>query len=91
MLIEQVFPFIFLGGMLAVIFYLQARRTKKANDVQGSVVVGDEVVLQSGIHGFVASVDPDVIWLEIAEGLEIKVFKSSVQAILSEPESSPIS
>ncbi len=91
MFLEQVFPFIFLGGMLALVFFFQARRTKQANQVQGSVEVGDEVVLNSGIHGFVASVDPDVLWLEVADGLEIKVSKSAVQSVLKEPESSIIS
>lgn len=77
--------------MLALVFFLQARRTKKANEVQSSVVVGDEVVLHSGIHGFVASVDPDVIWLEVAEGLEIKVSKSAIQGVVGETESAVVS
>ena len=44
---------------------------------------GDEIVLQSGIHGFVNSVDADVIWLEVSKDTELKVSKAAIQGLVT--------
>ena len=83
MTFEEIAPLIFMGGVLFILFYMNFRRTKKAETMQNTIAEGDEIVLHSGIHGFVASVDPDVIWLEISEGTEIKVAKAAVQSVVA--------
>lgn len=71
------------GAGFAVIFfiYLPAqRKTREHQNLVDSLVEGDEVILNSGIHGFVASVEDNIIWLEVSDGVEFKVSKSAVQS-----------
>ena len=39
---------------------------------------GDEVITNGGIYGFINAIDGDTIWLDIADGVEIRVHRSSV-------------
>ena len=39
---------------------------------------GDEVMTTAGIYGFVTAIDGDVVWLEIADGVEIRVARQAV-------------
>ncbi len=76
---EALIPFAF----IFVIMYLllirpQQRQAKQARELIASVQEGDEIVLSSGIHGFVSSVDDEIIWVEVADGVELKVGRGSV-------------
>ena len=53
-----------------------------------SLEVGDLVVTGSGIHGAIAEIDDQVVWLEVAPDVELKVSRSSVAERIegSEPE-----
>ena len=42
----------------------QRRRMKEAQLLQKSIEVGDEVLLTSGIIGFIDAIDGDVLWVE---------------------------
>ena len=76
---EQLLPLILIGGLMYFVLILpQQRRTKEHKALLASLEVGDEVVLNSGIHGFVSAIDGEVIWLEVAASTELKVTKSSV-------------
>jgi Preprotein translocase subunit YajC len=44
-----------------------------------SLKTGDEVVLNSGIFGVISEVDGDVVWLEVAGDLELKVLRGAVE------------
>ena len=46
--------------------------------MQSSLSVGDEVVLTSGIHGMVRGVDDDVVQVEIASGVTIRVARAAI-------------
>ena len=39
---------------------------------------GDEVMTTAGIYGFVTAIEGDVIWLEIAEGVDIRIARQAV-------------
>ena len=51
----------------------QQKRVKAQQELVGSVQSGDEVRLSSGIHGVVNEVEGDIVWLEVAKDLELKV------------------
>ena len=36
----------------------------------------------SGIYGFVTALDGDIVWLEIADGIEIRMARGAVASIL---------
>lgn len=74
-------PLIVVGLLMYVVLILpQQRRNREHKALLASLEEGDEVVTSSGIYGFVVSVEPDIIWLEVANGTELKVSKSSVNS-----------
>lgn len=72
-------PLIVVGVLMyAVLILPQQRRTKEHKTLLASLEEGDEVLTSAGIYGFIAAVDGEVLWLEVADGVELKVSKSSV-------------
>ena len=68
----------------------QRKRQKQARTLQSALTVGDEVILVSGIYGFVNGVDDDFIWLDIAEhpkgskdAVEIRVARSAIARVVA--------
>lgn len=78
------------GGMYFVFLRPRNRRMKEARALAASLAVGDEVVLTSGIYGFVSDIEDDVVWLDIADGhqqerIEIRVTRASVARKVAAP------
>lgn len=72
-------PLIVVGVLMyAVLILPQQRRTREHKALLSSLEEGDEVLTSAGIYGFIAAVDGEVLWLEVADGVELKVSKSSV-------------
>lgn len=68
---------------IALLFWLfiirpATRRQKELGRMQGSLSVGDEVVLTSGVYGTVTAVEDDHLLIRIAEGVDIKVARGAV-------------
>lgn len=78
------FQIVFFGAIFAAMYFLLLRpQRKRARDtmaLQKSIEVNDEVELTSGIIGFVADIDDQEgwIWLDIAEGVEIRVRRGAI-------------
>ena len=80
------FNLIFIGGMF-VLFYLilwrpQSKRAKEHKELIVSISKGDEVMTSGGVLGKITAVSEDYLAMQIAEGVVIKVQKSSVAAAL---------
>jgi preprotein translocase subunit YajC len=78
-------PILF-GGMF-LLFYLilwrpQSKRAKEHKDLVTEISKGDEVMTSGGILGKVTKVGEDYMTVEVSEGVELKVQKSSVAAAL---------
>ena len=71
------------GAMYFLLLRPQRKRQKEAQNLQSSIAEGDEVVLNSGIYGFVSAVEDELLWVEIAENVEVRVAKGSVARKLS--------
>ncbi len=72
-------PIIIVGVvMYAVLILPQQRRNREHKSLIQSLEVGDEIVNNAGIYGFIAAIDNDILWLEVAEGVELKISKSTV-------------
>ena len=58
----------------------QQKRAKEQQALVRSLAPGDGVLLNSGIHGVVKEVEEEngVIWLEVAQDLELKVLRTAV-------------
>lgn len=78
---------VFFGAIFAAMYFLllrpQRRRLKEGQQLQSSIAVDDEIILNSGIYGFVTAVEGDVLWVDVADGhgterIEIRVSRGSV-------------
>ena len=75
----QFIPLILIGGLMYFVLILpQQRRTREHKALLASLEVGDEILMNSGIHGFVSSLDADIAWVEVAENVELKIARSSI-------------
>ena len=71
--------------MYLVLFLPQQRRARDHKRLLESLTEGDEVLTNSGIYGFVNAVEGDVIWLDVADGIELRVAKSAVASKVAAP------
>jgi len=69
--------------IMFAIFYLllirpQQKRAKQHKELVNSLKAGDEVVSAGGIHGKVTAVQDEIVTLEIASNVRIKINRSSI-------------
>jgi preprotein translocase subunit YajC len=74
--------------LIFVIFYLlmirpQQKRVKDHQAAINAVKKGDEVITGGGIRGRVTRVSDDEAEVEIAQGVRVRVVKSTISAVLS--------
>lgn len=72
-------------GLLIVGFYFllvrpQRRQVAARRAIVAAIEVGDAVVTAGGIHGVVASLDTDLVGLEIAPGVVITIARGAINA-----------
>ena len=72
---------------LFVIFYFllirpQQKRAKEHKGMVAGLAKGDEVVTMGGLLGKITAVDDNFVTVEIAKGIEVKVQRASVQAMM---------
>ncbi len=75
----QLLPLLLLPVLMY--FLLIRPQQKKMRDQQsmlGALAEGDEIMSTAGIYGFVTAIDDDVIWVEIAENVEIRLAKGAI-------------
>ena len=88
-LFVQIFPLV----AIFFIFYLlwirpQSQRVKQHQAAINAVKKGDEVITGGGIRGRVTKVADDEAEVEIAQGVKVRVVKSTITQVLS-PTSNP--
>lgn len=79
--------FILMMGLFFVIFYFmlirpQSKRAKEHRAMLSALATGDEVVTSGGILGRVVEVGDNFITLEVASGVQLKVQKGQVAALM---------
>lgn len=77
---------IFIGLFLVTMQIVSARNLKKTKEkikvLQEALKPGVEVMLLDGIYGKLVKLNKDTALIEIADNTEIKVDRSSIQAIV---------
>ena len=77
--IVALLPFILIAvAMYFLLIRPQRRRMAEQRNLASAVQEGDEVMTTAGIYGFVTAIDGDVIWLEIADGVDIRIARQAV-------------
>ena len=79
--------------LIFVIFYVlmirpQQRRVKEHQAAIAAVKKGDEVITGGGVRGRVTKVGDDEVEVEIAQGVRVRVVKSTISHVLT-PGSTP--
>lgn len=87
------FNWIFLLGMVAVMYFLIFRPQQKAAKTHRELIAGlkkgDDVVTSGGMLGKIYAVSEREVQLEVASGVRVRVLKTSIQAKRQGPEAEP--
>lgn len=77
--------------MFAIFYFLlirpQQRKAKQHKTMLAAVKKGDKVVSAGGLHGVVTGITDDVVTMEIAPKIRVKVSRGSIAGILKRDES----
>jgi preprotein translocase subunit YajC len=79
---QQIIPLVF---MFAIFYFLlirpQQKKAKEHKALLESMKKGDNVITAGGVHGKITAVDNELVTLEIANNVNIKITKSYIAAI----------
>jgi preprotein translocase subunit YajC len=82
--------YIFILVLLVLMWFMlirpQRRRQLDAQRMVNSLEVGKEIVTAGGLYGRVTALEHDEVRMEIADGIEVRIAKRAVAAIVSEDE-----
>jgi preprotein translocase subunit YajC len=82
--------YIFILVLLLLMWFMlirpQRRRLMETQRLLDSLAVGKEVVTAGGLYGTVTALEDDEARLEIADGVEVRVAKRAIAAVLSDDE-----
>ncbi len=84
----QMVPFL----LIFFIFYYfvllapMRKQQKKTKEMLAALKKGDRVVTSSGIHGTVAQVEDQIVWVKIADTVKVKMNKSAIASFVGEGE-----
>ena len=88
--------YIFILALLALMWFMlirpQRRRQQEAQQMLDRIGVGKEIVTAGGLYGTVTAVDGDEVRVEVADGVEVRIAKRAVAAVVSEdaePDTGP--
>ncbi len=80
------FNLILFGGMILLFWLLlirpQSKRAKEHRELVASISKGDEVMTSGGLLGKVSRVSDDYMVIQVANGVEIKLQRTAVAAVL---------
>ncbi len=83
-LIANVLPIVAIGLVFYFIVIAPAnKQRRKTQEMLSSLQKGDRVVTSGGIYGTIQGVEPDVVYLKIAENVKVKVARSAVSGVIT--------
>ena len=81
--IVQVLP---IAAIFLVFYFLVIapanKQKRKTQEMINSLKKGDRVMTSGGIYGTIQGVEPDVVYLKIADNVRVKVARSAVTGVL---------
>ena len=73
--------------MFAIFYFLlirpQQKKAKQHRELLGALRKGDKVVSSGGLHGTVTGLTDDVVTMEIAPKVRVKVSRGSISAVVA--------
>lgn len=83
---------VLMGSIFAIFYFLlimpMRKKQKKTQEMLSKLKKGDEVIASGGIFGRVTAMDEErgFVILQISDNTKIKVLRSAIAALASEPE-----
>src|SRR5438874_7203774 len=59
------------------------KQKRKTQEMLNSLKKGDRVVTSGGIYGTVQGVEPEVVYLKIADNVKVKVARSAITGVVA--------
>jgi preprotein translocase subunit YajC len=81
-------PLMFLA-LWAIVILPQQRRMRAHQALVSVLEVGDEVMTTSGILGTITAIDDEVLHLEVAPGVTLRIVRAAIARRMNEPEPEP--
>ncbi len=76
---ESLLPLLITFGLMwALLIRPQKRRAQMQQAVVASLRPGDEIITSAGIYGTILSVDDDMLFVEIAPGVALRMVRQAV-------------
>jgi preprotein translocase subunit YajC len=60
------------------------KQKRKTQEMLTSLKKGDRVLTSGGIYGTIQGVEPDVVYLKIADNVKVKVSRSAITSVVTE-------
>lgn len=76
---------VFIPLLLIMYFMIlrpQQQRMKEQRALLANLEAGDDVITASGIYGTIVEFEGEGAWLEIAEGIEVKITRGSIERLV---------
>lgn len=78
---SDLFLFVVLAGMIALMYFNSRKRKRQLAELKDSIKVGAQVILHSGIVGKVVSKDADRLVIETTPGTKLTVVDGAVRGL----------
>lgn len=89
-LLSSILPFVLI---IAIFYFLilrpQQKRQKERQKLLESVKKGDKVVTAGGIYGTVDGIEDNLLLVKIADGVKVKMDRSSISTIIGVTDVTP--
>lgn len=59
------------------------KQRKKTQEMLSALKKGDRVITNGGIYGTIQGVEPEAVYLKIADNVKVKVARSAVSSVVS--------
>ncbi len=82
-LMDFAFPIVLLVLFYFMLIRPQSKRAKEHRNMQSGIDKGDEVVTDGGLMGKITAIGDNAITVQIAENIEVKVRRESINSVLS--------
>jgi preprotein translocase subunit YajC len=73
-----------IGVMVWLMIVPQRRQMKAHQQLLAALDEGDAVLTSSGIYGVITELEDDIVYVEVAEGIELKMSRSAVARRVTE-------
>lgn len=84
-MVAQFAPIVGIGLVFYFLVIAPAnKQRKKTQEMLSSLKKGDRVTTTGGIYGTIQGVEPDAVYLRIAENVKVKVARSAISGVLNE-------